>query len=148
MSDLEEGEDLQHGQKVVKTKVDTQEVLSRRALSRSKLQKFIDTFIRVSGIETRGIEPVPADQRQPATPDSYARIFQLWLSSSLTANNMIVGMYGPSFYNLDWTQAVVCGVFGAIIGSMATGYMSTWGPKSGNRTLVSDPSGIYMGQLD
>ncbi|GES61435.1 nucleoside transporter [Aspergillus terreus] len=136
MSDLEEGENLQHGQKVVKTKVDTQEVLSRGALPRIKLQKFIDTFIRVSGIETRGIEPVPADQRQPATPDSYARIFQLWLSSSLTANNMIVGMYGPSFYNLDWTQAVVCGVFGAILGSMATGYTSTWGPKSGNRTLV------------
>jgi purine-cytosine permease-like protein len=30
----------------------------------------------------------------------------------------------------------MCAVFGAFLGSLSTAYMSTWGPQSGNRTMV------------
>ncbi|KAL4891741.1 putative purine-cytosine permease [Aspergillus ambiguus] len=135
MGDLEKANEFYPDPKVTKAKVETEEVSSNDGSS-TTFQRLTNAFVRISGIETRGIEPVPVDERQPSTPDNYVGVFLLWLSSSLTANNIIVGLYGPSFYNLDWTQSVICAVSGAILGSMATGYMSTWGPRSGHRTLV------------
>lgn len=135
MGDLE-GASPQEDLKIAKPRTETHEVLSSETLPKPRIQRYKDVFIKISGLETRGIEPVPADERHPSAPGNYTRVFLLWLSSSLTPNNIIVGLYGPSYYGLDLTEAAVCAVMGVILGSMAVGYMGTWGPKSGNRTLV------------
>lgn len=131
MPDIEQGQE----EKILKS-VPKVEVLEISSETPSKLQRWMSTFERVSGLETRGIEHVPIEERQPPRSDDYLRIFLLWFSSSLTGNNLIVGLYGPSFDGLDLSDAAVCAVFGCIVGCAAVGYMSTWGPRSGNRTLV------------
>ncbi|KAB8259629.1 hypothetical protein BDV32DRAFT_57626 [Aspergillus pseudonomiae] len=141
MADAEQGCDPKVQVKETGPHVHTLELLSTDAeLKGSKLQKGIAAFGRVfaqvSGVEARGIERVADDERQPPAPNTYIRIFLLWLSSALTGNNIIVGLYGPSLYGLDWNQATICATLGVMLGSMCVGYMSTWGPKSGNRTLV------------
>lgn len=133
MTDLEQGYD--HAK--LDTKTEIIEVQVPDAIkSTSSFQRWTVRLCRLAGVETQGIERVAVNSRQPAGPDDYTRIFLLWLNSSLTANNIIVGLYGPSYYGLDLGTASVCGVFGSILGSIAVAYMSTWGPRSGHRTLV------------
>ncbi|KAF4220392.1 hypothetical protein CNMCM8980_009668 [Aspergillus fumigatiaffinis] len=131
MADLEQG--YVHAKLDIKTEIVE---ISDPAKSTSSFQRWTLRLCRLAGVETQGIQRVAVDSRQPAGPDDYTRIFLLWLNSSLTANNIIVGLYGPSYYGLDLATASVCGVFGSILGSIAVAYMSTWGPRSGHRTLV------------
>ena len=46
-------------------------------------------------------------------------------------------MLGPLAYDLGFTDSALCCVFGTLLGSAGSGYMSTFGPESGNRTMVS-----------
>lgn len=137
MADPELGSNLQSPSKETKPKVITLEVSHEATIvPLSKYRKYAETFTRVFGLETRGIERVREDERHPPRPDDYMRMFLLWLNSSLTANNVIVGLYGPARYSLDWSDATLCAALGGILGSAVVGFMSTWGPKSGHRTLV------------
>lgn len=46
-------------------------------------------------------------------------------------------MLGPLAYDLGFTDSALCCVFGTLLGSAGAGYVSTFGPESGNRTMVS-----------
>ncbi|KAF2679168.1 hypothetical protein K458DRAFT_490828 [Lentithecium fluviatile CBS 122367] len=52
-----------------------------------------------------------------------------------TANQMTLGVLGPMAYRLGLVDSIECCMFGTIFGSLCTGYISTFGPKSGLRTL-------------
>jgi hypothetical protein len=56
--------------------------------------------------------------------------------SNITANNIAVGMLGPLAYDLGFTDSALCAAFGAVLGAAGAAYMSTFGPESGNRTMV------------
>ncbi|VUC21023.1 unnamed protein product [Clonostachys rosea] len=91
----------------------------------------------VTGLETRGIERVPDDLRYPRnTARSYLEMFLVWFSINCTANNMTVGILGPIAFGLSFTDAALCCVFGTMVGSAFTGYISSYGPVTGLRTLV------------
>lgn len=90
----------------------------------------------LAGIEARGITRVLPHERDAPTSRNYAQMALIWFSANLTANNLALGLLGPLVYDLSFTDAALCAVFGAIIGSAGTAYMSIWGPQSGNRTLV------------
>ncbi|KAH8423068.1 Vitamin B6 transporter [Aspergillus melleus] len=138
MADPELGSDLQSPSKETKPKVVAVEIPHEGAIVLlSKYRKYANTLTRVLGLETRGIERVGEDERHSPGRDDYTRIFLLWLNSSLTANNVIVGLYGPARYSLDWSNATMCASLGGTLGSMVVGFMSTWGPKSGHRTLMA-----------
>ncbi|EAW06451.1 putative purine-cytosine permease [Aspergillus clavatus NRRL 1] len=131
MADLESGSN--------RSKLDSKtEILEIREVTElaPSPERWTAKLCRILGVETQGIERVGVDSRQSAGPDDYTRIFLLWLNSSLTANNILVGLYGPSRYGLDLATASVIGVFGCVLGSIGVAYMSTWGPRSGHRTLV------------
>lgn len=105
------------------------------------LQRFAYRLEEVSGMEARGIERVLEADRHPATTwDGYVQMFSIWFSANLTLNNLIAGLLGPTFYGLSMTEAMMIGPFGAFFGSACSGYTSSFGPKSGNRTLVSRPN--------
>jgi hypothetical protein len=87
-------------------------------------------------LEARGIQRVEENERIQLTWISYLQVFLLWVSINLVANNIILGMLGPIVYGLSFTDSSLCSVFGAIVGSLAAAWMATWGPISGNRTLV------------
>jgi purine-cytosine permease-like protein len=45
-------------------------------------------------------------------------------------------MLGPAVYYLPFLDSSLCAVFGAMLGSIPTAYIATFGPPSGNRTMV------------
>lgn len=138
MTDVEKGLAPMEGPKEPVVKSEVVQVLESVESERedSPVGRCVNKLSRLSGFETRGIERVEVHERHPPGPNDYHRIFMLWLSSFLTGNNILVGLYGPSRYGLDWHDAVWCAVFGGILGSVGVAYMSTLGPRSGNRTLV------------
>lgn len=60
----------------------------------------------------------------------------LWFSANITINNLAVALTGPLFFGLGFSDCAWCVVLGVFFGSLTTGYMSTWGAVSGNRTMA------------
>lgn len=89
------------------------------------------------GAESRGIEPVTLEERQRVTPSTSLHMLLMWFSMTLATNNIIVGSMGTLVLGLSFKDAAICAVFGNMVGAATVGYVSTWGPRSGNRTLVS-----------
>lgn len=88
-------------------------------------------------LEARGIERVAVDERMKRnTWMSYLQVFLLWISINLAPNNITLGMLGPAVYGLSFRDSALCAVFGALVGSIVSSWMATWGPVSGIRTLV------------
>ena len=90
-------------------------------------------------LEARGIQRVEPDECLTLTWKSYLQIFVLWFSINLAPVNFSLGMLAPTVYTLSFKDAAFCAVFGALLGSMACAYITTFGPISGNRTLVLFP---------
>jgi hypothetical protein len=106
-------------------------------ISDSKLDILARRVERLTGIEARGIHRVTLREQTPKTTLSFLQIILLWLSINTAAQNITLAGIGQSVFNLGFTDAALCSVFGGIVGSIPTAYMATWGPISGNRTLVS-----------
>jgi hypothetical protein len=88
------------------------------------------------GLESRGIHRVEQHEQSQKTTLSFLQIVMLWFSINTAAQNITLGSIGPGVYNLGFTDSALCSVFGALVGSLPVAYTATWGPWSGNRTLV------------
>jgi len=93
------------------------------------------TLVRYN-LEARGIQRVLPNERHDMRQLGYIQIAILWFSVNLTANNLTLGMLGPAVYYLPFLDSCLCAVFGAIVGSLPVPYIATFGPRSGNRTMV------------
>lgn len=100
------------------------------------IAKLNDKIESLSGFEARGITRVLPCERHNSTIMSDLQMAFLWFSANISANNLAVGFLGPLVFQLGFLDSAFCSVFGALVGSIMTAYMSTWGPESGNRTLV------------
>jgi hypothetical protein len=99
-------------------------------------------------LEARGIERVAAHERMKRNSwISYLQAFLLWVSINLAPNNITLGMLGPAVYGLNFRDSALCAVFGALIGSLASSWMATWGPVSGIRTMVRATYGLSNHQF-
>ncbi|KAH9845689.1 putative purine-cytosine permease (2A39) family protein [Teratosphaeria destructans] len=49
---------------------------------------------------------------------------------------MLTSLSGPAVYYLPFLDSSLCAVLGAILGSIPVAYIATFGPLSGNRTMV------------
>ncbi|MCJ1365721.1 hypothetical protein MMC16_004846 [Acarospora aff. strigata] len=87
-------------------------------------------------LEARGIQRVEEHERHAVGWKDYLQVFLLWVSINLAANNVTLGMLAPAVYGLSFLDASLCAVFGSIIGSIPVAYIATWGPASGNRTMI------------
>lgn len=90
-------------------------------------------------LEERGITRVMPNERHAPSVFGYVQMVLLWFSANITANNLAVGLLGPLLFSLGFTDSAFTTVFGVVVGSAATAYMSIWGAQSGNRTMVSIP---------
>jgi hypothetical protein len=99
----------------------------------TKFRRWLASF---KGVEARGIEPVPLEEREPLNSSTSLHMMLLWFSMSLATNNIVVGSMGTLVLGLSFKDAAICAVLGNLVGTTTIGYMSTWGPRSGNRTLV------------
>ncbi|KAJ5753153.1 hypothetical protein N7520_010070 [Penicillium odoratum] len=109
------------------------------AKSQSKLERWLARF----NVETRGIGRISVEEREPVTASTSLHMFLMWFSMALAINNIIVGSLGTHLLGLSFKDAALCAVFGNLTGVAVVGYMSTWGPRSGNRTLIV--SRYFMG---
>ena len=101
----------------------------------SSLRAFERTLIKYN-LETRGIQRVEDYEKVQIGWLAYLQVFVLWVSVNLAANNVTLGMLGPAIYELSFRDASFCAVFGALVGSIPVAWIATWGPLSGNRTMV------------
>ncbi|KAL6707017.1 Vitamin B6 transporter [Coniothyrium glycines] len=98
--------------------------------------KSLERRLVAYNLEARGITRVEADERQELELLGYSQVAIMWFSVNLAANNITLGMLGPAIFALGFTDACLVSVFGAFVGCLAVAYIATFGPKSGNRTMI------------
>ncbi|KAL9577155.1 MAG: hypothetical protein Q9203_007565 [Teloschistes exilis] len=101
-----------------------------------KLSKWNQRIESLSGLEARGIARVLPSERHGHSVMGYIQMSLLWFSANISANNLAVGLLGPLLFGLGFLDSAMCSVFGILVGSAATAYMSIWGAQSGNRTMI------------
>ncbi|KAF2656311.1 hypothetical protein K491DRAFT_597182 [Lophiostoma macrostomum CBS 122681] len=104
-----------------------------------KLQVAWKTFERqlvAYNLEVRGIQRVEPDERHDLRSLGYTQIAVLWFSINLAANNITLGMLGPAVFYLGFLDSCMCAVFGMLVGILPVAYIATFGPRSGNRTMI------------
>lgn len=87
-------------------------------------------------LEARGIQRVLEADKHDLRQLGYTQIAILWFSINLAANNITLGMLGPAVYYLPFLDASLCAVFGMLVGCLPVAYIATFGPISGNRSMV------------
>lgn len=66
----------------------------------------------------------------------YLQMFTLWFSINVVVNNLAVGFLGPLVFNLGWVDCVCLVIFANALSACGAAYTGTFGPQSGNRTMV------------
>lgn len=90
----------------------------------------------LAGLEARGITRVLPEEKHDGGRQDYLQMFALWFSMNLVAMNIIPGLLGPLVFQLGWVDCVCIVIFANALSSCAAAYISTFGPESGNRTMV------------
>lgn len=97
----------------------------------------------LGGLEARGITRVLPEEQHDKGMMGYLQMFSLWFSINLVATNAITGLLGPLVFNLGWVDSVCCVIFANALSCCGTAYTATFGPQSGNRTMIL--SRYFMG---
>ncbi|RSL81176.1 hypothetical protein CEP52_017252 [Fusarium oligoseptatum] len=124
---------------IVSTSPSTEENMSSTGqpdTSMSSLKKINNRIEGLAGLEARGIDRVLPSERQAPSHAADLQVAVLWFSANLSLNNLATGLFGPMVFGLGFLDSTLLAVFGTILGSCSTAYMATWGPQSGNRTMV------------
>lgn len=90
----------------------------------------------LAGLEARGIKRVLPEEKHDGGLMGYLQMFVLWFGINLVAPNLVVGFLGPLVFNLGWVDCVCIVIFANALSSCGPAYMATFGPQSGNRTMV------------
>ncbi|KAK6435498.1 Vitamin B6 transporter, partial [Oleoguttula sp. CCFEE 5521] len=98
-------------------------------------QSFRTAFHRYN-LETRGIERVLSEERHDLKKLGFVQIGLLWFGVNLAANNITLGMLGPTIFYLSFLDASLCAVFGMLVGCLPVAYIATFGPRSGLRSMI------------
>ncbi|KAI4198607.1 MAG: hypothetical protein LQ350_005198 [Teloschistes chrysophthalmus] len=91
---------------------------------------------RLAGLEARGITRVLHEEKHGGGLHGHVQMFLLWFSINLCANNIITGLFGPLVFGLGWKDSICIAIFACALGSCGPAYTSTFGPESGNRTMI------------
>jgi hypothetical protein len=110
--------------------------LDDSTISESKLALWARRVEKITGVEARGIHRVDESEKSAKTTLSFVQIVLLWLSINTAAQNITLASIGYSIFGLGFKDAACCSVFGCMVGAIPAAYTATWGPISGNRTLV------------
>ena len=90
----------------------------------------------LAGLEARGIKRVLPEEKHECGRRGYLHMFGLWFGINLVVMSIITGLLGPLVYQLGWVDSVCISIFANALSSCAPGFISTFGPQSGNRTMV------------
>ena len=106
-------------------------------LLRGRLARWNDKIEGLAGLEARGITRVLPEEKHGCGPIGYFQMFVLWFGINLCVLNGIVGLLGPLVFSLGWVDCICIVIFANALSSCGAAYTATFGPRSGNRTMVS-----------
>jgi Permease for cytosine/purines, uracil, thiamine, allantoin len=106
-------------------------------LFKGKLGEWNEKVEGLAGLEARGITRVLPEDKHGGGPRGHMQMFLLWFSINLVASSIITGFFGPLVFGLGWTDSICIVIFACALGACGPAYTATFGPESGNRTMVS-----------
>ncbi|KAI1137122.1 purine-cytosine permease [Hypoxylon sp. FL0543] len=102
----------------------------------AKLQRFAGRF----GVEQRGIERVPSDER---TDSSMSQVGTLWFSANMVVSSFAIGALALPVFDLGFVDSALTIIFVNLLGIMPVCLFSMFGPRFGLRQMVL--SRFYFG---
>ncbi|KAJ8126024.1 hypothetical protein O1611_g7615 [Lasiodiplodia mahajangana] len=102
----------------------------------AKLQAFAGKY----GVEQRGIQRVPDDER---TDTTMSQVGTLWLSANMVVSSFAIGALAVPIFDLGYVDSALTIFFVNILGIMPVCFFSTFGPRFGLRQMVL--SRFYFG---
>lgn len=105
-------------------------------LLRGRIARWNDKIEGLAGLEARGITRVLPEEKHGGGARGYLQMLALWFSINMTVLNIITGLTGPLLFSLGWTDSVCLSIFATGLSACGVSYTSTFGPQSGNRTMV------------
>ncbi|SGY60748.1 BQ5605_C007g04480 [Microbotryum silenes-dioicae] len=85
------------------------------------------------GVEVRGVERVPEDERHHARPSDAGA---LWASANMTISTFSLGTLGNSIWYLELTDACLTILFFNLLCTIPVAIFSTWGKSTGLRQMI------------
>ncbi|KAI9757791.1 MAG: purine-cytosine permease [Chaenotheca gracillima] len=102
----------------------------------AKLQRFAGKF----GIEQRGIERVPEDERTDTAP---WHVGTMWLAANMVVSSFAIGALAVPVFDLGFADTILTILFVNLLGITPVAFWSTFGPRFGLRQMVL--SRFYFG---
>jgi len=81
-------------------------------------------------VETHGIAPIPPENRYGTA----RRLFTVWFAPQVNMTVLFTGTLAVAL-GLGFWLGLLAMVIGTVLGSLAVGYLSTWGPRTGTAQL-------------
>ncbi|KAJ5946530.1 hypothetical protein N7454_003369 [Penicillium verhagenii] len=105
--------------------------------SQNSLQRWAARLEQKFGMEARGIDRVPEELRGTKTSlMDYCQMGLVWFSANCTVLSIAIGLLGPTVFGVGLNDGLVLSAFATMLAALVVGYISTFGPASGNRTMV------------
>lgn len=105
-------------------------------LLKDKLASWNAKVEGLAGFEARGITRVLPEEKHDGGQRGYFQMFALWFSINMVVINVITALLGPLVFELGWVDCVCIVIFADALATCGPAYISTFGPESGNRTMV------------
>ncbi|KAF9235053.1 permease for cytosine/purines, uracil, thiamine, allantoin-domain-containing protein [Melanogaster broomeanus] len=86
-----------------------------------------------SGVEARGVERVPENQRE--TKNAWNNLL-MWWSVNMVLTTIPVGVLGQFIFTLTLPHAIATILCFGALGGVATAFIATLGPQTGLRTMI------------
>jgi hypothetical protein len=102
----------------------------------AKTQRLAGKF----GVEQRGIERVPSDERDTA---HISQVGTMWLSANMVVSSFALGALAYPIFYLGFIDTILIIFFVNLLGVIPVCFFSTFGPKFGLRQMVL--SRFYFG---
>ncbi|KAH8746140.1 permease for cytosine/purines, uracil, thiamine, allantoin-domain-containing protein [Hyaloscypha finlandica] len=95
----------------------------------AKTQRFAGKF----GVEQRGIERVPSDERDTA---HISQVGTMWLSANMVVSSFAIGALAYPIFYLGFVDTILIILFVNLLGIIPVAFFSTFGPRFGLRQMV------------
>lgn len=115
---------------------DQHDIAPTPVLLKGNLAKWNAKVERLAGLEARGITRVLPEEQHGGGLRGYLQMALLWFSLNMAATNVITGLLGPLVFQLGWVDSVCIVIFATGLSACGPSYTATFGPQSGNRTMV------------
>lgn len=106
-------------------------VPSEDLASGSSLSDKLLRFAAKLGVEQRGIERVPEDERTDTGFKALLNVSTMWLSANMVVAAFALGLLAKSVFNLGVADAMLVILFFNLIGITPVCVFSTFGPRFG-----------------